>query len=705
MLKLLLILAAAAAIATAAHATPLEFQDLSDADADLLLADVADELHSNDGLDLNDEFYERAHDDPETEIKKIDAPETDIKPESDPETETTKNGAPETDIKPESEVCDLGSYKKESGSVCESCPEENPATAYGIVGVDVCRSCDSNYKFSNTTKVCLNDPQQDQMEAQAEVVSLAKELRADETLSNDDTDLYIQFPEAVTNGRWKKKNAAEKREAASNAPISRVGQNANQFAKGVAKNVGHGLQNAHQFAKDVAKNVGHAVQNVHQFAKDVAKNVGNAIRNAQHAVGHAVQNVHRFAKHVAEHVGRAVHGAVRHVHQAVGRAAKFIHGAAKHVARGFGHAAGHLHRAAGRAVAHVRGAVGHAAKHVGNTLRSIGNHIGKFFGRKPKIGTNVRKGINKVRKVFGKVGGFFRRGRSGRRSPARRKVNSNSRRSNGKRVNKGRKVSKKAFRRGRSGRRSPARRKVNSNSRRSNGKRVNKGRKVSKKAFRRGRSGRRSPARRKVNSNLRQNIRKSIKQFDGKISKDLRRFEGFFRHSIQRTAGRHTSKNFQRRISKDAKRSVDKIKKNFRTRIDRDVEKFFGKWNKELRQLKRRRASYRKVISIRAVQETQSEDNTLQTTGCSAGQTCCLQGWYGAPPNCVQCPSNTPSSPRTASGGPDANCNCPNAAASSCFACPNRICSPFNVATGICTLVCPNCSVQRVNGVLKPKCN
>jgi hypothetical protein len=95
----------------------------------------------------------------------------------------------------------------------------------------------------------------------------------------------------------------------------------------------------------------------------------------------------------------------------------------------------------------------------------------------------------------------------------------------------------------------------------------------------------------------------------------------------------------------------------------------------------------------------------LQTTGCSAGQTCCLQGWYGAPPNCVQCPSATPSSPRTASGGPDENCNCPNAAASSCFACSNPICRPFNPSTGICTLVCPNCSVQRINNVLKPKCN
>jgi len=91
--------------------------------------------------------------------------------------------------------------------------------------------------------------------------------------------------------------------------------------------------------------------------------------------------------------------------------------------------------------------------------------------------------------------------------------------------------------------------------------------------------------------------------------------------------------------------------------------------------------------------------------GCSAGQTCCLQGWYGAPPKCVKCPHDKPSSPRTDNGGPDEDCNCLNAAASSCFVCQSPICAPFKPDTGVCTQVCPNCSVQRVNGVLKPKCN
>jgi hypothetical protein len=91
--------------------------------------------------------------------------------------------------------------------------------------------------------------------------------------------------------------------------------------------------------------------------------------------------------------------------------------------------------------------------------------------------------------------------------------------------------------------------------------------------------------------------------------------------------------------------------------------------------------------------------------GCDAGQTCCLQGWHGKPPNCKQCPAATPSSPRTKNGGPDEDCNCPNASVSSCFACPSPICSPFKVDTGICTPVCPNCSVQRRGNKLVPKCN
>ena len=86
---------------------------------------------------------------------------------------------------------------------------------------------------------------------------------------------------------------------------------------------------------------------------------------------------------------------------------------------------------------------------------------------------------------------------------------------------------------------------------------------------------------------------------------------------------------------------------------------------------------------------------------CPIGQSCCLQGWYGNYPNCVQCPSNKPSSPRTDSGGPDSKCNCPNATESSCFACTN-VCKPFNPATGICTPICSACRVVTINGVKIP---
>jgi hypothetical protein len=114
-------------------------------------------------------------------------------------------------------------------------------------------------------------------------------------------------------------------------------------------------------------------------------------------------------------------------------------------------------------------------------------------------------------------------------------------------------------------------------------------------------------------------------------------------------------------------------------------------------------ASKNTANSLQTASDTSSVD--LQTKSCGSGKVCCLQGWYGDHPNCVQCPSNKPSSPRTASGGPDSNCNCPNAAASSCFACSPSICRPFNPATGICTWVCPSCSVQRVNNQLVPKCS
>ena len=84
---------------------------------------------------------------------------------------------------------------------------------------------------------------------------------------------------------------------------------------------------------------------------------------------------------------------------------------------------------------------------------------------------------------------------------------------------------------------------------------------------------------------------------------------------------------------------------------------------------------------------------------------CCPGGWYGDPSDCKPCPSNRPSSPYPDQGYPDnQDCICPNATESSCFACSNPICRPFNPVTGKCTPVCDSCSVRRVGNKLVPHC-
>lgn len=87
--------------------------------------------------------------------------------------------------------------------------------------------------------------------------------------------------------------------------------------------------------------------------------------------------------------------------------------------------------------------------------------------------------------------------------------------------------------------------------------------------------------------------------------------------------------------------------------------------------------------------------NKKENFGCAI-TSCCLQGEYGTPPNCRKCPDSKPSSPRTANGAPNSSCKCPNEAASSCFACTSS-CYPFVKSTGICTLLCPNCRVNKQN--------
>ena len=96
-----------------------------------------------------------------------------------------------------------------------------------------------------------------------------------------------------------------------------------------------------------------------------------------------------------------------------------------------------------------------------------------------------------------------------------------------------------------------------------------------------------------------------------------------------------------------------------------------------------------------AIQESDAEESDLEMDGCAI-TSCCLQGEYGTPPNCLKCPDSKPSSPRTANGAPDSSCKCPNEAASSCFACTSS-CYPFVKSTGICTLRCPNCRASKTN--------
>jgi hypothetical protein len=78
-----------------------------------------------------------------------------------------------------------------------------------------------------------------------------------------------------------------------------------------------------------------------------------------------------------------------------------------------------------------------------------------------------------------------------------------------------------------------------------------------------------------------------------------------------------------------------------------------------------------------------------------------LKGWYGDHPNCLQCPVDKLSSPRTVSGGPNSNCKCPNETIDQCFDCSN-VCRPFNPKTGVCTPICSHCRIITRGGVQYP---
>jgi hypothetical protein len=94
------------------------------------------------------------------------------------------------------------------------------------------------------------------------------------------------------------------------------------------------------------------------------------------------------------------------------------------------------------------------------------------------------------------------------------------------------------------------------------------------------------------------------------------------------------------------------------------------------------RSDYGANYTLSTIEEDLEGAADLEVEGCPAGTACCLQGYYGVENRCVRCPKDKPSSPRPASGAPGEDCKCPNAAASSCFACGK--CEKFNSRTGIC---------------------
>jgi hypothetical protein len=91
--------------------------------------------------------------------------------------------------------------------------------------------------------------------------------------------------------------------------------------------------------------------------------------------------------------------------------------------------------------------------------------------------------------------------------------------------------------------------------------------------------------------------------------------------------------------------------------------------------------------------ENTENETFLEMASCAGSLTCCLPGYYGASSSsCTECPSNKPSSPFSA---PNSNCECPNAAASSCFACTNK-CRPYDSRSRMCLpKTCPGTQTCR----------
>ena len=172
MLKVLLILAAVAAIAAAA---PLFLNDAEDADADVLLDDVSDDVDGNS------------------------------------QDECSSSQKP----------CPAGQYVLTNGETndngnCERCPADRPATAYGLnivnCGVKSCISCEKGYAFS-FKNMCLTTEQRNQVLAQGDFL---KEMEAVGALSQQDAPSakfpnWVLDPTATTSEEKKDELVAEGR--------------------------------------------------------------------------------------------------------------------------------------------------------------------------------------------------------------------------------------------------------------------------------------------------------------------------------------------------------------------------------------------------------------------------------------------------------------------------------------------------------------
>jgi hypothetical protein len=180
MLKVFLILAAAAAIAVAAPSSPLLFNDIEDAD---LLEETSDDADDNS------------------------------------QEECSSSQQP----------CPAGQYALTNGG-CARCPNDKPATAYGVdvlnCGVQSCISCDKGYDFT-FRNMCLTTKQRNQVVAQGDFL---KEMVAVGALPRQDVPAarfpgWVRDPTATTSQEKKEELVAEGRVTKQQAELLKFPSN------------------------------------------------------------------------------------------------------------------------------------------------------------------------------------------------------------------------------------------------------------------------------------------------------------------------------------------------------------------------------------------------------------------------------------------------------------------------------------------------